>query len=286
MIVALYRMYYGEDYIIESIRSIINQVDHIYIGIAMKPWSEITEVNVRGNKIKIPVPIDRGYELAINMSHIYEKVHVFPYHQLLPDNQFTKMYEQIQKNYDIDTVILMEPDMVWPEKEKGVKEVITALKTIDNGMCCTYQVEHWKTCDYMIPVRKRPGAILYDMNKYVSLPHTGKNGMPHATAGIQYINYHIHNYGFCLSPRNMWWKHWIGVENNKWINDSQPDPDWFDAKWISWDFENNNIDLEISKHYKHLIPGAIRYDQKNINYPGRHLNIDWKEISTTQKEGQ
>lgn len=273
MTVALYRMYYGEDFIHESIKSIIDQVDLILIGVSFRPWSGISEVDVRGNKIKIPIPIDQGKEIVTGLSQKNPgKIIVFDYFQDRPDNQFTNMYSYKVDVFNPDFLIIMEPDMIWPKANDDIKKITGAMKEKKIPSVCTFQVEHWKQYRYMIPIRQRPGAIIYNIRIIGGMPTTGKNGMA-LSLPVPYINYHIHNMGFCYTPQNMWWKHWIGIMNNRYIQDSEPDPEWFDSKWISWDYNLNNINLEISRNYRHTIPKAILYGKRNIVYPGRYLNL-------------
>ena len=272
MRIALYRAYYGEDFIRESITSIINHVDAVLIGIADKPWSGIKEIEINGQKIRIPRPIDNLRSIVENMQKDYPgKIHIFDYWQDRPDNQFSNMYNYKASLFNPSMLVIMEPDMVW---EKGhAEKVFNFMEKEKMRAFCTFQVEHWKEHKWMIPVRQRPGAIFYNIDLLGCMPQTGKNGIATGVI-VPYIKTYIHNYGFCLKIENMWWKHWIGVVNNEYIHDSEPDPSWFDTKWFSWHPEYNNRNLEISRHYKYLIPNAMPYGKRKIHYPGRSLDFN------------
>ncbi len=60
----------------------------------------------------------------------------------------------------------------------------------------------------------------------------------------------------------MYWKHLTALGYCQKIGDSVPNEDWFDKVWRDWDAKTNNTNLEMSKGYEHLIPGAVPYTNR------------------------
>lgn len=72
------------------------------------------------------------------------------------------------------------------------------------------------------------------------------------------------NFGYAFSPKTMYWKHMTALAFSQKIGDSVPNEDWYEEKWIKWDYERNNENLEVSKGYEHLIPLAEKYDTSQL----------------------
>lgn len=272
MNIALYRMYYGEDFIEKSVMSIINDVDKIFIMFTDRPWNGTDRVKYKGETLLIPCPIDKGVSIAKDLEKKFpDKVKAIYHHNPVPDNQFTVMYENLKLRGLVDyanVLMLMEPDMVWPTGK--LKPILRYLELRKFVPMCTYQVEFWKSEEYIIPIRRRPGAIFHNVFDSKSLPETLKNG---SVSYITYIDEFIYNYGFCMSPTNMYWKTLIGLAVSRSIADSMPNEDWYEKKWLSWNFNTNNKNLEISKGYEHFIPHAIKNSPENYHFPGKHIII-------------
>ena len=54
MILAIYRIHYGTDFIKESVNSIIDYVDKIYIFYSEEPWVKTDKINYKNNLIEFP----------------------------------------------------------------------------------------------------------------------------------------------------------------------------------------------------------------------------------------
>ena len=251
-------MYYGEDFIRQSIESIYDVVDKLYIFAADRPWGDITEVTYKGKSHEIPNPIDNSLGVINELiANYHRKISLSSYYQYTPDNQFTNIYNHLvlpnlNPNSKPDIIILMEPDMIWPWKE--LTNMLTWCENNRFDCICSKQLEYWKTTEHYLPMRSRPGAIFYDMRNRDFLPITGKNG---SIRSRKFMDYTLLNMGFCLSERNMFWKHLIGIGMSGKIHDSKPNENWYEDKWLNWDFNKNNRDLEISKGYEHNIPFAL-----------------------------
>ena len=81
--------------------------------------------------------------------------------------------------------------------------------------------------------------------------------------GIEILEAEVHNFGFAVSPKVMYWKHMTALGFSKVIKDCQPNEGWL-SKWLTWDLETNNKDLEISRGYEHIISHAFKYDPAGL----------------------
>lgn len=266
MNIAIYRMYYGEDFIERSVRSIINDFDRIFIMYTDRPWGEFWTVTYKGKIYDIPCPIDKAVHIAKDLEREFPgKVYALYHHNMGPDNQFTEIYNYLLRRKLVEkchVVMLMEHDMIWPEGK--LAPLLKIIGETRANCLATYMIEFWKNEKYMIPIRKRVGAKFYNLEKFKEFPFTGKDGVP-LYLPWAFIPHYVYNYGFCMSERNMFWKHLICLEASKHIADSKPAEDWYESKWLTWDYEKNNKDLEISERYRSDIPYAFPFDYNKIH---------------------
>jgi hypothetical protein len=98
--------------------------------------------------------------------------------------------------------------------------------------------------------------MFWNMNGIEELPTTGRqaNGK-----NLIHIPFNTWNFGFCVSPHVMYWKHLTSMAFSKIIGDDQPNPDWYE-KWLTW--KPGILNLEISQGYEHYISHAFEY---NVN---------------------
>ena len=114
------------------------------------------------------------------------------------------------------------------------------------------QVELWRRFDWRVPYRPgRAASFILDLTQ----PRLGN----HETADIQ-----VHNLGFCVSDRNMFWKHMVGLGISGPLKDSIPNEAWFEQKWLGWHPKTNNQDMEISLGAERNIPYAVPYPQEEL----------------------
>jgi len=259
---AVYRVLYGEDFIQESIKSILPFVDKVFVFWTNIPFGDIREVVYKGEKIIFPAKFDGVLGKVKKLQDKSKgKIELIYDHWGVPDNQVTHFVnERILPYYPRpDTVIFMEHDLVW--KEEQLKKALMQFNSNGTEIAGSRQVELWRSTKYRIPERKRYGAIFYNMNHLKELPVTGKNG---SVKWILKLDAEVHNCGFCVSENAMYWKHLTGIAFAKTIKDSIPNENWYEDKWLNWDFKRNNENLEISKGYESDIPAAIPYDVKML----------------------
>jgi len=272
-IYAIYRMYYGEDFIEASILSIYNYVDKIIV---------FAPENAFGNVHKGRV--DKSRDVVLNIPDPDWKIDVIPNNQYYQDprNQFTDLYNTYIYNVypTPDAVMCIEPDMVW-HKDELEAELIT-LSTIDRGKCLVAShVEFWHNFDWVLPWRYRKTLITHKLGISGQMPFTDHSGHP-ITQQVITSARKVYNFGFCVSPENMKIKCHLGIKYSNFIKDSIPNEDWYLEKWLKWHPVHNNKDLEISRGHEHLIPYAEKNQEHWYLIPESLKNYQWNPSIFTQ----
>ena len=234
MIYAIYRIHYGLDFLGKSINSIIDEVDQVFVFWSKQPW-------FKGTKDLPPL----NENVSEFCKQFPTKVTVYEREFDLPDGQYTQMYSHVVTGHNLPKkVLMMEPDMVW-EKSQIKKAIELTDKEISFN-----QIEFWKNEEWYIK-RDRPGPTLYNGTVNSTLKGCWSDKKKtHDTIKC-------FNYGFCLSPEVMKYKHEVAIQSSKYYGDSQPSEVWYEKKWLNWTPETE--DLEISEAHRHFIKKAYRY---------------------------
>lgn len=264
-IVAAYRMYYGEDFIKMSIDSIYDHVDKILVFWTDRPWGNVIEAKYRGEIIKIPQKIDFAVDIVEEMiSDGYEKIELIYNSFPTSMNLLTVLYNQwVDKSYNHEegnVLLFIEHDMLFDRT--GIDALTRYINENRFEYMYTPQIEFWKTHKHAVKQRGRPGVIVYDLRERIYLPATEKNCMPRGSSveNTKIFDHYTYNFGFCLKPRNMYWKIIVCLAFTTVVHDSIPDENWYEDTWLAWDYETNNKDLEISKNYRSDLPYAEVYN--------------------------
>jgi len=227
---AIYRIHYGLDFLGKSIESVIDEVDKVFVFWSKRPWFK---------QCKDLPPLN---ENVLEFCKKYDKVIVIEKEFDLPENQFKKMYDHVVSEYSKpDQVLMMEPDMVWD------RETLSEVWKLKDNEISFNQIEFWKNEDWYIK-RDRPGPTLWNV-----APHKTMKGC-WASKQKRHETLRCYNYGFCLSPEVMKYKHEVAIQSSKYYGDSLPSKEWYEEKWLNWTPETR--DLEISEAHKHLIEKA------------------------------
>lgn len=255
---AVYRCLYGEDFVQQSINSIIDYVDKIFIFWTDKAWGNVTECNYRGEIIKFPKKFDNIIDKIKELNN--PKIELIYDHQFNTKNQLQHFANDIiLPNYDRpDTIIGIDIDHVF--RKDQIEAAIEEFDASDFAFAKTDHIELWRYLNYQIPHRSsRISTVFWDIKSLTKFPETGANWNP-AGRNLPKMNSIVHNVGFCFSEKVMYWKHLICIAMSKKIKDSPPNIDWYEEKWLNWDFHAHNKNLEISKGYEHTISHAFPYD--------------------------
>lgn len=260
MRIAVYRCMYGEDFVQESIRSIIHNVDKVFIFWTNKPWGNATGCIYKGKEVIFPDKFDNILEKINKLNN--PKIELVEQtkdmnERSIPQNLYTTIINNfiIPKIGKPQLIIIPEVDHVfkYDQIDGAIKDFI------DSGLTTakTRQVELWRYPNYRIAERpNRIGVVFWNMKHINGLIRTGGNG---EIESMPVVNKFVHNLGFAVSEKVMYWKHMTALGFSKTIHDSIPSEDWFDM-WLNWDYITNNKDLEISKNYRHTISHAYPYN--------------------------
>lgn len=256
--VAVYRVLYGEDFIQESIKSVLPHVDQVYVIKAEKPWGGTSGVLYKGSWVSWPEPFDNTREKILDMRE--PRVGIINDYWPTPKGQLTHIVNDlILPRVLPETVVFIEPDHVFSEEQ--ATRAFEAWDHSEDKQVSTRQVEHWKTPLFCVPERPNRTSVVFHRLLGRPMGETGFNG---ASEGIARLPAYVNNLGFCISERAMYWKHLTALAFGRIIGDSPPNEDWYQEKWLTWDKETNNSNLEISLGYEWTIPRAIPCDQSLI----------------------
>ena len=261
MVIAIYRMHYGIDFINKSVSSIIKDVDHIFIFYSKKPWVIKDKVIYKNKELDFPTNPENVETYLNNSFKKQSKIKIINFECETPLNQFGILYEKSLDylEHTPNKVLFMEPDMIFPENGLNTLIIELNLKFWINSIS-TKEIELWKHYDFTkndsfrVPYRKRSGggAILWKTNKKIQ---TGFSPKDHKKRIHFSWLVEILNLGFCINDKTMLYKFLIGLVYTKIIGDSIPNEDWYENKWLKWDINTKNLEQSIGA--EHRIPKII-----------------------------
>ena len=254
MIYAVYRCLYGEDFIQESIRSIRDYVDKIFIFWDDRPWGNVTSCIYKGQEIKFPKKFDNILDKISELNDT--KINLIHDHVENNIGQFTHLANDIVlKNWQKpDLLMVIEVDHVFRQSE--IEKALNIMTRNKIKHATTKPLELWKTYEYRIPDRRRLATVFWNMKGLENLPETGRQA---DAKGIEELPVYTHNFGFCFNPDTMYWKHMTALGFSQKIDDRLPNEGWYD-KWLNWTIDGGNKNLEVSRGREHTIPYAYLYD--------------------------
>ena len=264
MKLAIYRIHYGIDYLLESINSIYNDVDKIIIFYSEEPWVKNDTIKYRNQLLEFPKNPENVKQF-ISDNILDNKIIIHKYECDTPKNQFSKLYEisinflKITPSY----VLFMEPDMIFGKNQLKLLNFELNIKFWTSNII-SKQIEIWKfnkelktNNTFRIPLRKkRVGPVLWKIKNDKKI-NTHFGGEPSNESKKMSKLVTTLNLGFSINKKTMFYKHLMALTFSKVIGDSQPDENWFENKWLNWTEETRN--LEISEGYQHHIKRAFKY---------------------------
>jgi hypothetical protein len=259
---AMYRVLYGDEYMEKSIKSIIDDVDRVFIFWTDKPWGNATHgIMYKGKFVGFPKQFDNIVEVARKVQGEYPegKVVIQYDHRKTPFNQHKLLFDQYIKPHGCDTLLAIEPDMIFAPGD--FKKALDHFHKTDERYMTFNQIELWKNIFHRIPFRRgRVGPILYNIQRTGGmLPTTHFNGWASdKSIPLVYSPIMCYNFGFAVNDQTMYWKHLTSIAFSKYIGDSEPYENWYDRVWLRWNKFSQN--LAPSKKYTSTIPRAAPYE--------------------------
>lgn len=256
MRVAIYSsVLYGEDFIVESIWSILPYVDRVFVVFMKRPWGGTLGVSYKGKWISWPEKFDNTREKIAAMDE--PRVTIIDSEKHSPWNRWGHAYDLVRGLYTPLEVLFLDPDCVFSDTE-GKTTFREWEEHKEYRWAAPGQVELWRTPAWQI-IRPRSMASLHRGDLSV-LSFSTEDTRPktHALAG------RIHNFGFCCSESNTRWKHLTALAFSPIIGESLPNPTWFERTWLAWDPVTNNRNLEVSLGCESAISHAAPYETSEL----------------------
>ena len=243
MILVVYRILYGTDFLERSIRSVYDAADKIFVGYSTEPWSQPKNFPLLTDIERSPPDVVEEY---FDLSE--GKIKISKHQCSTPKGEFNFLYNKALDLFSLRNelptlTIFMEPDMVW---SPGVfKDFVKEAENYTHLFAP--QIELWKTHKYRIRRihdQTRLGPAAYkDIPEFRFGAYNGKE---------QIISKHgCYNFGFCLNEKTMYYKHRAACDFSAKIKDSIPAESWYTEKWLNWTPAIGDLE-PAAKHIAHI----------------------------------
>ena len=274
---AVYRLFYGEDFIRESIESIYDYVDKVFVCWTDRAFKGVDRAIYKGTHVVFPRPIDRAVEIVQEMKiKTHPKIEmIYDYWPNIDDQFRHQINDLITPNYGRPTfAVSVESDMVI--KKSMMDDALREFKAHqdadqDVAFASMDQIFMWRTPDYRLECsRWYSGLIFWDFTRIPVIPKCGKAAAPGPKIVPPFksvrLTQRTHNFGYMVSKKNMYWDHLvhIGFSNAGGRTDSPPREDWYEKVWLTWHPDTKNENLHPSKGYEHFYPKAVPYDRNDL----------------------
>lgn len=247
MRIAVYRALYGEDFVRHSVESVLQAVDQIAFVYAGRPYADATEgVRYDGVKFKIPQPIDRMLERLPKDP----RIRVFELYNPTPWGHWTRIFNEIViPNYGSpDMAVCVFPVQVWRNGE--LDRAFEEFKRLRVPYANSAQVDIWRGFDWALPrLPIRNGANFLNL-RMRPVKATQFDCFPcHVSQAPQLEKTLLHNLRNAQNPNTTFWKCMAVGAYAKAVGDSEPNPNWFEDKWLNWTPETTCLNM--SKRWGH-----------------------------------
>ena len=269
-IYAVYRCLYGHDFVKESIESIIDHVDKVFVFYTNTFWGNVKSVVYNGTEVIFPTNFSDKIKERINNIKS-DKIILMDQGDLFsirPHDLYTTLVNNvvIPKYGKPDILVMPEVDHVFPVNH--FKIALNSFIESNSIVAKTKQIELWRNPYFRIPDENgRIGTVFWNFTELNGLPVTGGNGNPKDNLSLSNKiiteTYH-YNLGYMFSEETMYWKHLSAMAFSNIICDSPPVESWYEKKWLNWDYEKNNSNLHMSQGYQYLIPRILKYSNPKL----------------------
>jgi len=196
--VAVYRVLYGEDFIQESIKSILPHVNSVLVVKAEKPWGNTKGVTYKGQWVAWPEKFDDTREKVLELNE--PRVEIVDDYYPTPLGQLSHIVNDlVLPRFKPENIVFIEPDHVFSEEQAF--KAFKAWDEFPGTQATTKQIEHWKTPLWRVPERPNRTSVVFHRIKGQPLGPTGFNG---ASGEIHRLPALVNNLGFCISEKVMY----------------------------------------------------------------------------------
>jgi hypothetical protein len=283
---------YGEDFIVESLQSVLPYVDRAFVVMMAEPWGRTEGVDYRGEWVPWPFESQVGPVRADRLQSIYghnrmilptyycvplarvfdrtrevvramgdDRVEIVETYKRTPWNRWGYAVNEVLRGaheYEFDEVVLIDPDCVF-HADQAASAIREWEAHPEYQWASCGQIELWRTPAWQV-MRPRSMVSLHrgDLSLISSPEPPAKRERPAPLT--HQLAARVHNLGFCVSEQTMRWKHLTALAFSKVVGESPPNPDWLEKKWLSWHPVKNNRHLEVSLGSESAIDEARPYD--------------------------
>ncbi len=272
---------YGEDFIVESLQSVLPHVDRAFVVMMQRPWGGTTGVQYKGEWVPWPEKFDETRERIAAMRD--PRVEVVEAQKFSPWNRWGYGVNIVVRSLcEFDEVVVMDPDCVFAEDQAALAfaEWGEMPRCEGSTWASPRQVELWRSPEWMIERQRQMVFFIRGDLSTLNFPDPPGSG-PVRHPPIRPLEAHVHNLGFCVSPKNMRWKHLCAMSFSPVVGESIPRPEWYEDVWLKWDTTNNR-DLDISVGCEKAIPRAVLADTSKLpDSIWKRLVVDgeWSEFN-------
>lgn len=228
-IYAIWRVFYGEDTIYNSIMSLLPYVDKVIVYYYNKPWCGVDKVTYNGYECTIPSPIDRSLDICKSIPNIEVIEDNFPH----PSGQTAHLINKTLSLFDRPNYIaFMNSDFVLFDGQQFVDRACQETAPVTS----TRPIQTWKYPNYVFPIRQDRMSVLTYNLAHESLkeiePTMGEK--PYFEGGRYLDDVFCFDLGFAISPTAMWYKYLLRLGVHKEITDDSPISGWYHNIWLPW----------------------------------------------------
>lgn len=316
---SIYRVLYGEDFFEDSVESIINESDKVFLFLHSKPWGAKPSINIYGKHVVFPEHFDNCHIIAKKLKEKYnhkiiivtddefEKYIVVGYDSkkgISWSNSYLSYYNYICNNFEKPNLLLLpDLDIVMDNNvEQMINDFLKTSKIYGYPRCRSfyrhplYQFKYTQIwCNGDKEVEKeldgaRLGIQLINCDLLNKLDPNGVEykrlfhffAMKMALKEGVFLDYYCYNFGFCWNTKTVFWKLLVNLTQSDF--DSESNPVWFKDKFLFWNPNTKN--LEIAKDYSHIIPNTFKIDINTLplSIRKRIENQEFDNILNTSNE--
>jgi len=242
MIYAVYRVYYGEDYIVESINSVLPYVDKVIIMWKDKPWRGVTHIEHNGKKVPVKDPIDNVLYKIMQLKKNSQKIEFVYDEGDGPERQFSTHGNKVIELYGKpDFLIQLQTDHVY--RDGAIPVLLDELENSGHTLGIARQVYLWKNPGWRIPEsysRDLVGSWFWHTAQLDSIPIIDVDNFGGARIACNAVwleKEPTFNTGYAIKNENMFWRFYTRLANGI----DTPMKGWYEEVYSVWDADEHNV---------------------------------------------